>query len=103
MAKKQVLTTHQQIEKLNKFHKLASDASASKDIVMKLGGLSIYAGFADFLAFQTARLLEQIIIKGDQAQGKKSSYTLHDDSYFYEKHIRTRIVIINLSSFHSNC
>ena len=73
------LTTVQQMKKMNRVSKLGSEGSASKNIVMKLGGIALYAGIADYLAIQSARLLEQILLKEQLSEGKKPSFLPHDD------------------------
>lgn len=81
------------IEKLDKIHKLADEAVASEDFVKKLGGIILYAGLADFMAIQSARLLEQVILKSQLIEGKKPSFRPREDSYFYDAQISTRRIV----------
>jgi hypothetical protein len=98
MARKK-LNTDQIIEKLNKIVKLASEATASEDFVRKLGGITLYAGMADFLAIQSARLLEQVILKAQLAEGGEPSFKPHEDTYFYDEQVRTRRIVKEIEKF----
>ena len=98
MARKK-LNTDQMIEKLNKINKLASEAVASEDFIKKLGGITLYAGMADFLAIQSARLLEQVILKAQLAEGEEPSFKPHEDTYFYDERINTRRIVKEIEKF----
>ena len=96
---KNILNTDQMIEKLNEIHKLADEAVASEDFVRKLGGITLYAGMADFMAIQSARLLEQVILKAQLAEGKEPSFRPHEDTYFYDTQISTRRIVKKIKEF----
>ena len=98
MARKK-LNTDQMIEKLNKINKLAYEAVASEDFIKKLGGITLYAGMADFLAIQSARLLEQVILKAQLAEGEEPSFKPHEDTYFYDEQINTRRIVKEIEKF----
>lgn len=93
-----------QITKLEMAERLALDASKSGDIDRRLGGFLIYSGIVDFIAIQAARLIEQIILKSELADGKQPSFQPKEDDYFYDQHISTRAIlkgIRNLLPFNS--
>lgn len=96
---KNILNTDQMIEKLNEIHKLADEAVASEDFVRKLGGITLYAGMADFMAIQSARLLEQVILKAQLAEGKDPSFKPREDIYFYDTQISTRRIVKEIKKF----
>jgi hypothetical protein len=87
------LGTREQIAKLDEATRLADDASRSEDIVRRLGSFVLHAGIADFLAIQAARLVEQIVLKAQLAEGLAPSFQPHEDSYFYAKGISTRRIL----------
>lgn len=88
-----VLSTDEQIKKLEAAERLANDASRSADIDRRLGALLLYAGIVDFIAIQAARLVEQIILKGQLAEGKKPTFQPKPNTYFYNRRIRTRFIL----------
>lgn len=88
-----ILTTKKQIAKLSKLQTIANNAVKSDDFVQKLGGIAIFAGIVDFCAIQSARLIEQVILKARLDSGKNPSFEPHEDSYFYDKRISTRDII----------
>ncbi len=90
---KKVLNTDEQTEKLEQATRLAIDATMSSDIDRRLGAFLLYAGMVDFLVIQAARLMEQILLKGQLAEGKKPTFKPHDDTYFYDKAISTRFIL----------
>jgi hypothetical protein len=90
---KKVLSTDEQIEKLEQATRLAIDATMSNDIGRRLGAFLLYSGMVDFLVIQAARLMEQILLKGQLAEGKKPMFMPHDDAYFYDKKISTRFIL----------
>ena len=61
MSKK--LSTIDQIKKLDLLTKKAKLREKSTNIVDKIGVVTIYSSSIDFTLIQTARLLEQIILK----------------------------------------
>lgn len=96
---KNILNTDQTLEKLNKFHKLADEAVTSGDFIRKLGSIILYAGIADCLAIQSARLLEQVILKTQLAEEKTLSFKPHGDTYFYDEKVSTRRIIKEIQKF----
>ena len=90
---KKILSTQEQIEKLGYLTKEANKASLSEDLISKLGAFTIYAGLIDFYAIQAARLVEQIILKGQLHENKKPTFEPHEDSFFYDTQVNTRDII----------
>ena len=87
------MATNLQIKKLQAAVVLADNASESGEIERRLGAIVIYAGLADFLAIQAARLIEQIILKGQLADGGKPSFQPRPDTCFVRSaHIDARIL-----------
>jgi hypothetical protein len=100
-----LLDTNSQITKLNRAYDIAEDASKSAEIDRRLGAFLLYAGFVDFSAIQAARLIEQIILKGQLANGSAPSFQPHDDSYFYNNQVSTRKILKGIRAylpFHSS-
>ena len=93
------INTNQMIQKLNEVHKLANEAVASKNFTQKLGGMALYAGMADFMAIQSARLLEQVVLKAQLAEGKIPSFKPRGDNYFYDMRISTRRIVKEIKKF----
>ena len=87
---KKSLGTDGQIDKLSQAMKMANDASTSKNYVERIGALTLYAGITDFLVIQAARLVEQIILKGQLADGGTPGFEPHEDQYFYDEQVSTR-------------
>jgi hypothetical protein len=79
-----ILSSEEQIQKLQPAMRLANDASKSNDVDRRLGAFLLHAGIADFLAIQAARLVEQIILKSQLAEGKEPAFQPHSDTYFYD-------------------
>ncbi len=90
---KQLLSTDEQIKKLNSVELLAKEAATSDDIVRKVGAVAIYAGLADFYVIQTARLVEQIILKSQLEMGEQPKFMPRPDSYFYDNRVDTRRIL----------
>jgi hypothetical protein len=90
---KKVLNTDEQIEKLQQATRLAIEASKSTEVASRLGAFLLYAGMVDFLVIQAARLIEQIILKGQLAEGKKTTFQPQPDTYFYDRAISTRFIL----------
>jgi len=65
------LTTDEKIEKLNYLSKLAKEKENSKDIIEKIGIVTVYSSMVDFTLVQAARLVEQIVLKDKLAEGKE--------------------------------
>ncbi len=93
-----MLNTNQQIEKLNKYDRLAKEALKSKNIVGRIGAFTVYAGMIDFMAIQSARLLEQIILKGRLVSNEKL-FKPHEDSWFYDERVSTRRILKEIKKF----
>lgn len=94
-----MLNTDQQLDKLNKFDKLAVESIGSEDIIKQLGAFTIYAGMADFFAIQSARLLEQVVLKTQLAERKTPTFYPHEDIYFYNAHVSTRKILREIQKF----
>ncbi len=98
------LDSQGQVAKLETAMRLAEAAATSKDLATRLGALVLYAGIVDFFAIQAARLIEQIMLKGQLADGIAPKFLPHDDTYFYGRRISTgRILkgINKLLPFHA--
>jgi len=93
MAKKKLLSTDEQIDKLTYLTRVADAAATEPDLVKRLGAITIYAGEVDFWAIQAARLVEQVVLKGAVAEGKEPAFQPHDDTYFYDNQIDTRRIL----------
>lgn len=98
MAKK-ILTIDQQIEKISFLESEALKAVESEDLIKRIGAVTVFAGLADFLAIQAARLLEQVWLKVELAQNQKPVFQLHPDSYFYDERVSTRTIIKEFEKF----
>lgn len=90
---KKLLNTDQKIEKLNHYTKLAQEALDSDDFVTRLGAIVIYAGLSDFYAVQSARVLEQVILKAQLKEAKQSSFQPREDDYFYDTQVPSRRIV----------
>jgi hypothetical protein len=90
---RKILTTTEQLEKLNKLELLAKQAAESEDLVVKLGAVDLYAGLVEFYTIQEARLVEQIILKSQLAEGKKPTFEPKSSSWFYDRRISTRGIV----------
>lgn len=88
-----MLNTDEQIKKLEAAENLADDASKSADVVRRFGAFLLHAGFVDFIAIQSARLVEQIILKRQLAEGRKPTFQPREDAYFYDRHVSTRTIL----------
>jgi hypothetical protein len=91
--KKSQFAGYQQIEKLNEATRLAKEAEKSLDVATRLGASVLYAGMMDFMTIQTARLVEQILLKGQIAIGQEPSFVPHEDDYFYNSKISTKKIL----------
>ena len=87
------MSTDEQIQKLNELSRMAKEAAASTDFIQKIGATTLYAGLADFLAIQTARLIEQVILKAQLEAGEEARFRPRSDSYFYDKRVDTRRIL----------
>lgn len=89
------LSTIEQLHKLQPLMKLANDAAKSENTERLLAACLLYSGLMDFLTIQAARLVEQIILKGQLAQGMNPAFKPHPDDYFYEHQppISTRFIL----------
>ena len=87
------LDTDQQIDKLQQAMRLAKEAAASGETASRLGSLVLCAGVVDFLAIQAARLVEQIVLKGQLAQGHEPAFMPNDDSFFYQRKVPTARIL----------
>src|SRR5262245_5226675 len=86
-------STDEQIRKLEQATRLANDAASSPEVACRLGALVLYAGIVDFLVIQAARLIEQVVLKGQLAEGKQPSFRPNDDSFFYSKKVSTGSIL----------
>lgn len=93
-----MLSSEEQFKKIGRLHKIANTSVKSKSLVMKLGGITIYAALTDFYAIQAARLIEQVILKGELLQKNEPSFKPRDDTYFYDKQISTRTIVKKIKS-----
>ena len=93
------MDTVEQIEKLKKVELLANNASESMHLDRRLGAFLLYAGLTDFMAIQAARLVEQIVLKGQLADGKEPTFHPHPDTYFYNHAISTRLIFRGIRKF----
>jgi hypothetical protein len=93
MAKKKLLSTDEQIDKLTYLTTIANAAATEPELIKRLGAITIYAGEVDFVAIQVARLVEQIMLKAALAEGRQPSFQPHDDTYFYDNQIDTRLIL----------
>lgn len=89
----QKLDTNGQISKLGAAAKMASEAAASTNVAERLGAVVLYAGMVDYLVIQAARLLEQIMLKAQLANGKPPAFRPNDDAYFYDKKASTGSIL----------
>lgn len=96
---KKILSTDEQIKKLSNLQKIAATSVTSEKLTEKLGGIMLYAGLTDFYAIQSARLLEQVILKYELAQNKTPSFKPKNDEYFYDKRVSTRKIIKEIRKF----
>lgn len=86
---KKILTSAEQINKLQEATLLAKEASKSTEIAARLGAFVLIAGILDFSVIQAARLVEQIILKGQLSEGKAPTFQPSPDAYFYDHKIST--------------
>jgi hypothetical protein len=93
MAKKKVLSTDDQIDKLDYLTAIAKAAAAEPELIKRLGALTIYAGEVDFYGIQAARLVEQIMLKAALAEEKEPPFQPHADTYFYDNQVSTRLIL----------
>lgn len=92
-------TIHSQISKLDQADAMASKAAQSPDIAARLGSVVLFAGMVDFCVIQAARLIEQIIIKGQLATGQQPTFSPSQDSYFYDHRISTSKILKGIRKF----
>lgn len=90
---KNILTTNGQIEKLNKITKFANEAANSDKLRDKAASVTLYSGLVEFYVIQTARLVEQIILKAQLAEDREPNFQPREDSYFYDKKISARQIV----------
>jgi hypothetical protein len=95
---RKLLNTNQQIQKLSFFMQLA-ESRKDPDLLMKLGSIIIYEGVVESLAVQAARLLEQIILKAQLNKKEQPTFIPHDEAWFYDKQIYTRIILKEIKRF----
>lgn len=87
------MSTDEQIKKLNEVERMAKEAAASDDIVRRVGAVTLCAGLVDFYTIQTARLIEQVILKAQLAAGEEPKFKPKPDSYFYDNRVDTRRIL----------
>lgn len=93
------LDTVGQIRKLTTVERLANRASESTHLDRRLGAFLLYAGLVDFMAIQSARLVEQIVLKGQLADGKEPTFQPRPDTYFYSRAVSTRLIFRGIRKF----
>lgn len=93
MTKK--LSTTDQIEKLESLIKKAKLREKSPNIVDKMGVVTIYSSAIDFALIQSARLLEQIVLKKELSVGIPT-FEPHEDDWFFDQQIRSRKIITEI-------
>jgi len=93
-----LLNTDQQIQKLNFLEQLAKD-NLDSELLAKLGSVIIYNGLVEFYAVQAARLVEQITLKYQLLEKRQPTFTPHEDTWFYDKQISTRIILKEIKKF----
>lgn len=82
----------EQVQKLELATRLVDEATKSTDVDRHLGALLLCAGIVDFMAIQAARLVEQIVLKGQLANNKNPTSQPHEDTYFYDNRVSTRVI-----------
>ena len=82
----------EQVQKLELATRLVDEATKSTDVDRHLGALLLCAGIVDFMAIQAARLVEQIVLKGQLANNKNPTFQPHEDTYFYDNRVSTRVI-----------
>lgn len=92
------LNKDEQIEKLNQLTEMANKKREG-DLSDKLASFVIYAGIVEFVSIQTARLVEQVVLKGQLAEHKKPTFSPHEDEFFYNKRVKTRIILYGIKKF----
>ena len=86
------LNTDEMIKKLNILTDLAKEKETSKNIIDRLGVVTVYSNMVDFYLIQTARLVEQIILKKQFLDGTVRSQP-HEDSWFFDQQVPSRRII----------
>ena len=94
----EILNTDQQIQKLTFLEQLAK-GKHDPELLAKLGSVVIYNGLLEIWAVQAARLLEQILLKSQLHEGKKPTFTPHEDAWFYDNQISTRRILKEIKRF----
>jgi len=89
------LSTTDQIEKLESLIKKAKLREKSPNIVDKMGVVTIYSSAIDFALIQSARLLEQIVLKKELSVGIPT-FEPHEDDWFFDQQIRSRKIITEI-------
>ena len=92
----QPLTTDGQIEKFNYLGKQASKIEKSASIVERIGAFTIHSAFVEFYLVQAARLIEQIVLKGQVRDGTTPTFEPHEDLFFFEKRVKPRMIIAGI-------
>jgi hypothetical protein len=90
---KDKLNTDQMIEKLEVLYSYTEKILANNIFIERLGAVTIYAGITDFYTIQSARLLEQIILKAQLLKGDGPSFEPKEDEYFFDNQLKTRNII----------
>ena len=90
---RKLLSTSEQIKKLEPMMNIANEAAASDDLVRRIGAVTIYAGIVDFLTIQLVRLIEQVVLKSQFVAGESPKFTPHTSSYFYHRRMDTRKIV----------
>jgi len=86
------LNIDETIKKLSILSDLAEEKETSKNIIDRLGVVTVYSNMVEFGLVQTARLIEQIILKKQSLDGTVS-FEPHEDSWFFDQQIASRRII----------
>jgi len=86
------LNTGEMLKKLATLTNLANEKETSKNIIDRLGVVTVYSNMVDFYLIQTARLVEQIILK-KQVLDKTVRSQPHENSWFFDQQVPSRRII----------
>ena len=88
-----ILSSDEQINKINELMRLAKLATSSDDLIQRVGAITIDAGIVDALTVQFARVMEQIILKSQLAQNESPKFFPKDESYFFDNQVDSRRIV----------
>ena len=83
-------SSQDRIVDLNTATKLSDQAANSEDLASRLGSLVLNAGMLDLMVIQTARVIEQTLLKSQMLTTGEPQFSPGEDSWFYRKKIPTR-------------